>query len=129
MAVEIIRNASIYVENLKVGNAETAEVDINANNEHKIGDGEMVGIAQGVTTSAVKLTSITPVGGSVGTRKLVRALLDKTPVRVSLAAVEGWAYMWDNLWVDNATHASNMAKGDLTGSFALSGGEPTLVDL
>jgi len=126
---EIIRNASIYVENLKVGNAETAEVDVNSNNELKMGDGAVIGVAQGISTSTVKLTSITPVSGSVGTRKLVRALLDKTPVKVALASVEGWAYEWDNLWVENSTHASNMAKGDLTGSFTLAGGEPELVDI
>ncbi len=124
---EIIRNASLYVKGRKVANAETAKMALKANSELKIGDGKVVGAAQGVPTCSITFTTITTVGGNASTQALTNALLNHEYIDVGLGIVDGKMRMCSNMIVDEEDADANMAKGDQTGSFTLLGGAPELV--
>lgn len=118
-----IRNFSLYIAGKKVGVARGHTYDIHGNNQLEVGDGKVIGIAQGVTTTALKSDLIVPVKGTG--IDLKKYLLQKNPVDVALGIVDGKIHKVE-MYLMDMSYVTEMANGSLTGSMDFQGAEPDL---
>lgn len=120
--MEPIRNFSLYVAGKKVGVARGHTYDIHGNNQLEVGDGDVVGIAQGVTTTALKSDLIVPVAGT-RVSWFKEYLEAGKPVDIALGIVDGAIHKL-TMYLMDISYVTETANGTLTGSMDFQGRKP-----
>lgn len=121
MSKPVIRNFSFYSNGLKCGEATGVAYDQESGNEIQIGDGNVIGVSQGVKTVSVQLSQIIPYRGSLVARMLEDAFDSNTSVQVGLGLIGGRIHKMD-LFVTKLNIKSESKTGMCTGEFTLIGG-------
>lgn len=122
----LIKNYSLYVNGKKVGTANGHTYTITSGNASQIGDGQWLGVSQGVTTTGLKSKCIVPFGGKAELRALEDALINKQYIQVGLGVI-GSSIHKVSMAVQQAEYDTEMASGSLVGNFDLIGGAPNRV--
>jgi hypothetical protein len=120
---DIVRNWSIYVKGKKCATATGSELDVVSGDEMQIGDGQVVSISEGVTTTTLKIDAITTFGGIAELRLLNQALLNKQWVQVAAGVINGQIQQID-MRVSTANYKTEMKAGTQTVNFQLQGKAP-----
>ena len=126
MAKPIVRNFSFYANGKKCGEATGVAYDQESGNEIQIGDGQVIGVSQGVKTVSVQLTQIIPYRGSDVARMLEDAFDGNYSVSVGLGIIGDRIHKMD-LYVTKFNVKTEMKNGTCTGDFTLIGGAGTKV--
>lgn len=121
------RNASIYLEGKKAGNASKATLDMASGSEDYVGDGVWLGTSDGVITSKLSLEQYVPLGGKPEIDKLLQKFRQKQYINVGMGVVGGKIFKWGEMKIVSLKVESDMAKGTLSMSCDLQGGEPDIV--
>lgn len=119
----VIRNASIYANGKKLGTMTQATYTINGGNENQVGDGQWLGVSQGVTTTSLSGNEIVPVGGADGQAALEDALLNKKYVQMMIGPIGDKIHQVD-MALMTTEYDTTMANGTLTGKLDFIGGAP-----
>src|SRR6478736_7026656 len=126
MAKPIVRNFSFYANGLKCGEATGVAYDQESGNEIQIGDGQVIGVSQGVKTVSVQLSQIIPYRGSNVQRILEDAFDNNTSVQVGMGIIGNRVHKMD-LYVTKLNIKTEMKNGTCNGEFTLIGGAGTKV--
>lgn len=122
----VVRNFSLYANGRKCGEATGVAYDQESGNEIQIGDGQVIGVSQGVKTVQVQLTQIIPYRGSQVGRILEDAYDSNTSLQVGLGVLGGRIHKM-NLFVTKCNIKTEMKNGTVMGDFTLIGGAATKV--
>lgn len=125
MAVDIIKPWNIYVDGSKVATGTSSESTIDAPGELQITAEGVIGRAQGVATSKITLNTIVTFGGKANTQKLINALLNNTPLKLTQGVVDGKIREYSPVWCHSEKLSSDFATGKATGTYDFEGGKPT----
>lgn len=125
MAYEIVKPWNIYVDGVKVATATSNELSNDAPGEMQITSEGVVGRAQGVPTSKLTLNTITSFGGNSATQKLLNALLNNTPLKITGGVIDGKIEEY-RMWCHSRKLSADFATGKATGSYDFEGGAPTI---
>lgn len=115
-----IRAASVYFKGKKIAEIETADYDIEGNDEPQHGSEGLMGWSKGQITTKITTNVIVPVSGMTTT--LESALLNKEQVNIGWAG--GGKLHQIDMNVMNAKYKSESKNGSLKGTFEFSGGKP-----
>jgi hypothetical protein len=116
----VIRSAPIFFKSKKVAEIESADYEINSNDEDQFGSEGWMGSSSGATTTSITCNVIVPVAGLTVT--LTTALLNKEQVQIGVA-VDGKLHQID-MQPKTAKFTTDSKTGTLKGSFMFSGGAP-----
>lgn len=123
---EIVRAWNIYLDNKKVATATSMESTLEAAGElQKTAEG-VVARAQGVAEAKVTLNTITTVGGKAATQKLVTALLNNVPVKLTTGVVDGKIREYKEMWCHSEQLSAEFANGTAKGVYQFEGGPPKI---
>jgi len=115
---EIIRNASTWVGGVKVSEAQTAELDLNANAQVAIGDGGPIGATQAPFTGQITIKKWEVVGGTPAATKLQTAFRARKYVTVNYGAADGTLWKCPCI-VNQYKSSSDTSKGTCEGDYTL----------
>lgn len=121
MANTTIKNCSLFVNGLKQAELTGLTYDQESGNELQIGDGDIVGVSQGVKTVIVTANSIIPYRGAPAARILEDAFDNNTSVQIGIGLLGGRIHKLD-LFVTKFNIKSDSKNGTVTGDFTLIGG-------
>lgn len=124
MATQKFRNASVYIENKKAGNAAKATLDMVSGSEDYVGDGQYLGTSDGVITSKLDLDQYVPIGSKPEIDKLLQKFLNKEYINIAIGVVGNKIFKWNDMKVVSVKVDTDMAKGTLMLSASLQGGTP-----
>ena len=122
----VVRNFSLYANGLKCGEATGIAYDQESGNELQIGDGQVIGVSQGVKTVQVQLSQIIPYRGSLVGRIMEDAYDNNTSLQVGLGILGGRIHK-ANLFVTKCNTKTEMKNGTCNGEYTLIGGAGTKV--
>ena len=120
MAKYVIRQAPIYFKGKKIAEIETADYEINGNDEPAFGSDGLLGFTSGAMTTRITCNVIVPVAGLTST--LTAALLAKEQVTIGVL-VDAKLHQID-MQPMTARFQSDSKAGSLKGSFEFQGGAP-----
>lgn len=126
MAYEIVKPWNLYVDGVKVATATSLELSNDAPGELQITAEGVVGRAQGVATSKITLNTITTFAGNSTTQKLLTALQNNTPIKITAGVADGKIEEY-RMWCHSRKLSTDFATGKATGSYDFEGGAPTLI--
>jgi len=121
------RNASIFIEGKKAGNASKATLDMASGSEDYVGDGAWLGTSDGVITCKLTLDQYVPLGGKPEIDKMLEKFRAKEYINIGMGVVGGKIFKWNEMKIVSLKVESDMAKGTLSMNAELQGGEPDLV--
>jgi hypothetical protein len=122
---DIIKPANLYVDGSKVATATSIESTIDAPGELQITAEGVIGRAQGVATSKITLNTISTFGGKANTQKLINALLNNTPIKITIGVQDGKIREYKEMYCLSEKFSSDFATGKATGAYEFEGGKPT----
>jgi hypothetical protein len=125
MAYEIVKPWNLYVDGVKCATATSIELSNDAPGELQTTAEGIVGRAQGVATSKITMNTITTFGGNTTTKKLIKALLNNTPIKITGGVVDGQIEEY-RMWCHSRKLSTDFASGKATGSYDFEGGAPTI---
>jgi hypothetical protein len=117
----IVRNFSLFANGRKFGEATGIVYDQESGNEIQIGDGQVLGVSQGVKTVNVQVDSIIPYRGAQVARILEDAYDANTSIQIGLGIVGGRIHKM-SLYCTKANFKTEMKNGTVNGSWTLIGG-------
>jgi hypothetical protein len=123
MADETIRSFSIYLNGKKFGIAQGHAYDVETGSELQMGDGQVVGVSQGVPTTQIVSDCIILFGGDSNMRQLEEAALQHKLVQVGVGVVNGRIHKID-MYCSKFSYKGDTVKGTCMGSFTFIGGAP-----
>jgi len=126
MSKPIVRNFSFYANGKKCGEATGVAYDQESGNEIQIGDGQVIGVSQGVKTVSVQLSQIIPYRGSNVQRIVEDAYDGNYSLQVGLGIIGSRIHKMD-LYVTKCNIKTEMKNGTCNGEFTLIGGAGTKV--
>jgi len=126
MAKPIVRNFSLFASGRKCGEATGIAYDQESGNEIQIGDGEVIGVSQGVKTVTVQLSQIIPYRGSQVGRIIEDAFDNNTSIQIGLGIIGNRVHKLD-LYCTKCNIKTEMKNGTCNGEFTLIGGAGTKV--
>lgn len=126
MAVDIVKVWNIYVDGSKVGTGTSSESTIDAPGELQIAADGVIARAQGVSTSKITLNTIVTFGGKANTQKLLTALLNNTPLKLTQGVVDGKIREYYPMWCHSEKLSADFQSGKATGAYDFEGAQPTL---
>lgn len=121
MANAVVRNWSLFANGRKFGEATGSTFDQESGNEIQIGDGQVLGVSQGVKTVQIQITSITPYRGSQVARILEDAYDNNKSIQIGLGIIMGRIYKMD-LFCTKANLKMETKNGTAVGDWTLIGG-------
>jgi hypothetical protein len=124
MAQEIVKNWNIYIDGVKVATGQSFDITNDAPGELQITAEGVVGRAQGIATSKLTMNTITTFGGNSVTKKVIRALLNNTPLKITGGVIDGQLEEY-RMWCTSRKLSTDFASGKATGSYDFEGGAPT----
>lgn len=122
---DIVRNFSVFVDSKKVATGTGHELDLSSGDELQIGDGQVVAVSEGVTTTTLQVDAITTFGGVAELQLLNEALLNKKWMQIAVGLVNGQIHQID-MRVSTAKYKTEMKSGTQNVSFQLQGKAPVL---
>jgi hypothetical protein len=124
-APDIVKVFNLYVDGSKVGTATGSESTIDAPGEVQITADGVSARAQGVPTSKITLNTVVTFGGKANTQKLVQALLNNTPLKLTQGVVDGKIREYYPMWCHSEKLSGEFASGKATGAYDFEGAAPT----
>jgi hypothetical protein len=121
LANAVVRNFSLFANGRKCGEATGIMYDQESGNEIQIGDGQVLGVSQGVKTVNVQLDSIIPYRGAQVARILEDSYDANQSIQVGLGIVGGRIHKLD-LFCTKCQLKAEMKNGTCTGNWTLIGG-------
>ena len=118
-----IRNFSLFYGGRMVATASGHEYTIDMGSEDQIGDGEWLGVSDGVPTTKLTSTEIVPVAG-IGV-SILQDMLARKYVDVGLGIVDGKIHKI-TMRARQGRYTTETAHGTLHGEFEFTGGTPKL---
>lgn len=125
MAYEIVKPWNIYIDGVKVATATSIELSNDAPGELQTTAEGVIGRAQGVVTSKITINTITAFGGTSSTQKLINALVNNTPLKLTGGVIDGKIEEY-RMWCHSRKLSTDFATGKATGSYDFEGGAPTI---
>lgn len=117
----VVRNFSLYANSRKCGEATGVAYDQESGNEIQIGDGQVIGVSQGVKTVTVQLSQIIPYRGSQVGRIVEDAFDSNTSIQIGLGLIGGRVHKMD-LYCTKCNIKMETKNGTCNGEFTLIGG-------
>lgn len=121
MANAVVRNFSLYCNGRKCGEATGVAYDQESGNEIQIGDGQVLGVSQGVKTVQIQLSAIAPYRGAQVARILEDAYDSNTSIQIGLGIIMGRIHKMD-LFCTKCNLKTEMKNGTCMGDWTLIGG-------
>jgi hypothetical protein len=123
---DIVKVWNLYVDGSKIGTGTSTEISNDAPGELQITADGVIARAQGVATSKVTLNTVTTFGGKANTQKLLLALLNNTPLKLTAGVIDGKIEEYYPMWCHSRKLSGDFASGKATGSYDFEGVAPTL---
>lgn len=121
MANAVVRNFSLYANGRKCGEATGVAYDQESGNEIQIGDGQVLGVSQGVKTVQIQLSLIVPYRGTQVGRIMEDCYDTNTSLQVGLGIIAGRIHKMD-LFVTKCNTKMETKNGTCMGDYTLIGG-------
>lgn len=117
----VVRNFSLYANGRKCGEATGVAYDQESGNEIQIGDGQVLGVSQGVKTVQIQLSLIVPYRGTQVGRIMEDAYDNNTSLQIGIGIIAGRIHKMD-LFVTKCNTKTEMKNGTCMGDYTLIGG-------
>jgi hypothetical protein len=122
---DIIKAYNIYVDGSKIATGTSVDSSIDKPGELQVASGGVIGRTNGVPLSKITLNTITTFGGKANTQKLITALLNNTPLTLTLGPVDGKIREYSPMWCISEKLSTDFASGKATGTYEFEGNAPT----
>lgn len=123
---EIVKSWNIYVDNKLTATATGSESTIEAAGELQKTASGIIARAQGVADAKVTLNTVVTVGGKAVTQKLITALLNNVPVKLTQGVVDGKIREFPEMWCHSEQLSSDFASGTAKGVYQFEGAPPKI---
>lgn len=127
VAEQTFKNASIFTEGKKHGNAGKATLDMESGGEEYVGDDGYLGSTNGKQTSKLSFTDYVPTGGKPEQDIILRAFLTNKRVKFDMGPIGSKVFKFPSMKITKLKLETDMAKGTLSMDVDMTGGKPTLV--
>jgi len=120
------RSFSLYIEGAKWGTLQGKAYDVTTGSELQIGDGEVLGVSEGVPIVKLVVNGIVPVEGHPVTQKIETYALAHKKVKVGAGVLNGRIHKLD-MYCTAFNYKGDDTKGTCMGEWTFEGGKPKIV--